>query len=1124
VDVPAAKRRQLDIGGLSGDDPVSLAVYEFGRTVATQMGRGGDDEAQLRGPLETLLRRLGRHLGLTAVPYGEVQLKDLRARPDYAVDVGNSRVGYIELKATRRGVPFGPGWRPRRTEREQWGKLSTLPNVIYSDGQTWCRYSYGVPVSPVVLLAGSIADPYEPLRPQDASFIALIHDFLLWEPEQPRSLADLIKVVAGLCDLLHDEVYFILTGAARFAAQEDLTLLADDWRDLLFPGLDNDGFADAFAQTITFAMLLARAEGIGFDTSIHEIARRLGKKHLLIGRAFAVLTGGPAADELRTIETLRRVIAVVEWQTLQDSTVDSYSQLYERFLAIYDPMLRKTTGSYYTPAKLARFMVEFADRVLRTRLELSWGLADDVVVVDPAMGTGTFLFEVVRAVSQTVESNLGRGAVPGHVRELIRERLIGFEIQVAPYAVAELRLHQALRSQFEVEVPPEDLRFLTDALANPRVRQERLGAPYRPIESARERANRIKREVPVMVVIGNPPHVQNAKGRAPWIEERRKDAPSVGVAVERPSLDEFRADVVGHGRYESDLHGMPWYFWRWACWKVFEAHPRAPTGIVGFITPSSFLKGKAFAGIRSYLRHQCDEGWIIDLSPEGTRPPAATRIFGGEVGRELCIALFVRRDGGDRSKPARIRYLSIEGTKVEKLERLETIAPDDAGWADCGEHWHGTFLQASHANWDQFPSLGDLMPWRSRGVTPGRTWVYAPTADILRRRWDELIASGDLVRRALFPGQSRDRSLDSRVDPLPGFDDPGRPLSREHRDCPSPIPAAYRSFDRQWVIPDNRLMVMARPPLWDVLSDKQIYVSEQDVHEVGRGPGLVFTALIPDLDHFSGWGGGGVRPVWRDRNCSRANVAPGLLKMLSDRLGVDVPMADLIAYIAAIVAHPGFTTRFDAELKQPGIRVPLTALPSAWSEAISIGREVIWLHTYAARCAHPGAGRPSGERALIEKYGVRCSRPVAGVPDRISEVLEYDSVSRELQFGGGSFGPVRHDVVDYAIGNRRVVWRWLNDRTLRPRNKRRSSRLDDIGVTEWTRRLTEELLALLSVVTGCVELHETQAGLLGRICDGPLISNSDLVDASVLPVDRSASLPPRTRLVGATPLLEDLEP
>jgi hypothetical protein len=104
--------------------------------------------------------------------------------------------------------------------------------------------------------------------------------------------------------------------------------------ELLFPGLDDSGFADAYAQTITFAMLLARVDGISFqDTSLHEIGRLLGKKHSLMGRAFSVLTDSEATEELRTVETLRRVIGAVDWSTLDDGQTDVYAELYERFLA-----------------------------------------------------------------------------------------------------------------------------------------------------------------------------------------------------------------------------------------------------------------------------------------------------------------------------------------------------------------------------------------------------------------------------------------------------------------------------------------------------------------------------------------------------------------------------------------------------------------------------------------------------------------------------------------------------------------------------------------------------------------------------------------------------------------------
>ena len=1055
------------------------------------------------------MRRMARHFGVNAVPYGEVRLKALHARPDYAVDIGRSVVGYIELKAPDRSVPLAPGWKPATREREQWEKLKALPNIIYTDGTKWCRYSYGIPAGPVVELDGNLTDPSKILTPHDHGFAALINDFLLSDPQPPHSLADLIGIVARLCDLLHDEVYSILKGSPEHAAHEHLTLLAEDWRDLLFPGLDDKRFADAFAQTITFALLLARVDGISLhDESLHEIARLLSKKHSLMGRAFAVLTDGSAAEELSTIETLRRVIAPVNWQDLEDNLTDTYAELYERFLAAYDPALRKTTGSFYTPPPVARFMVNFVDEVLRVHMGQPWGFADDVVVIDPAMGAGTYLVEIVRSVANTVSARLGPGARADYLQDLIRRRLVGFEIQVATYAVAELRLHQALKSHFGIEVSGKELRFLTDALADVQGGQERLGAPYRVIELLRDEANRIKRSVPVMVVIGNPPHVENAKGRAPWVEEPRKHELLTDTHPDRPSLDEFRSAEGKHGMYESDLHGMPWYFWRWACWKVFEAHPADSCGVVAFITPASLLKSQAFSGIRGYLRRTCDEGWIIDLSPEGNRPPSNTRIFGADVGRQLCIAIFTRFGKPQPARAAEVHYLALHGSRQQKIERLENVGLLDRGWEACGTEWNSNFLPAPTQGWAQFAPLNDVMPWRSRGITPGRTWVYAPTADVLKRRWSDFISANTELRRLMFH-ESRDRTLDKRVGPLPGFPKINRTLAEDHEGCLEPVQVAYRSFDRQWIIPDNRLIVMGRPPLWSVRSDHQIYVSEQDAHEIGSGPGLVFSPLIPDLHHFCGWGGGGVHPMWRDRSAESANMAPGLLAYLGDQLGTHISPDDFLAYIASLVCHPGFTRRFRPELRQPGVRIPFTHVPELWAEAVMIGRRIIWLHTFGTRYIDFKDGRPAGERSLIEKLGVKCVAAVRTLPRQISDQLEYDEDTNDLLFGGGRFGPVTRQVLDYDVGGRRIIWRWLNDRMLMPRNKRKTSTLDDLNVTSWSRQFTDELLALLSVLKGCVEQAPKQEALLDRVCGGPLISMTDLRAAGVLPVSRAArSHPP----------------
>ena len=773
-----------DLTSLSGakPEPADIALASFGYEVSRKLGRGGQPEDQLRGPIERLLCELSRHVGLRdTVAYGEVELKNLRARPDYAVDVENARVGYLELKQPGRGVPLTSTWRPTPRERKQWLKLQALPNLLYTDGLVWRRYSYGEPTSDAIRLVGDFTVKSKPLHASDHQFMALIEDFLLWEPTPPRSLVNLIKIVAGLCDLLHDEVNAVLGGSPNHPAHKHIGLLADDWKDLLFPGLDNDNFADAFAQTISFALLLARVDGISFDgISLHEIGRLLGKKHSLIGQAFSVLAHGPAVEELRTIETMRRVIGVADLTRIderdredegeEEEEVDVYAELYERFLSTYDPELRTLSGSFYTPAPLAKFMTRFTDQILQTELNRPWGFADDVIVVDPAMGTGTFLLEVVNCVANTASTILGKGVREDYLKDLIKNRLVGFEIQVVAYAVAELRLHQALKRKFDIEVPPKQLRFLTDALANPREQQKRLGAPYRVIEESREAANKIKRDWPVMAMIGNPPHVKDAKGRAPWVEEQRKTSVSPGQLISRPSLQEFRTSKTG--RYESDLHGMEWYYWRWACWKVFEANSLDSAGVVAFITPCSFLTGQAFAGMREYLRRQCDAGWIINLSPEGNRPPGSTRIFKRDVGRQLCIAVFIRRGKADLNKPANVQYLALHGTRAEKLAQLKITHPHSPDWAPCRKGMQSTFRIAPSQAWDNHPTLNDLMPARSRGITAGRSWVYAPTPEILRERWNDFIAADVPHRRKLFYEKSRrdiDQVLPPRLSPALRF-------------------------------------------------------------------------------------------------------------------------------------------------------------------------------------------------------------------------------------------------------------------------------------------------------------------------------------------------------------------
>jgi hypothetical protein len=875
-----------------------------------------------------------------------------------------------------------------------------------------------------------------------------------------------------------------------------------EWRELLFPRMTgNVGFADAYAQTITFALLLARSAGVAFEGSdLPAIGRQLGKQYALIGRALAVLADPAAADGLLVIETLRRLIGVVDWDLLAAASGPAHTALYETFLQEYDPELRRLSGSYYTPDRLARSMVRFTDEILREKLGRPWGYADDdVIVVDPAMGTGTFLVEVVDAVAETVAAHQGEGARAQRLRDLFRRRLIGFERQVTPYAVAEMRLHEILRTRYGVDVPEQEMRFLADTFEDPDKQEIQFGTMYSELRRQRDEANRIKRDVAVMVIVGNPPYLDRAHQRdpAPWIEDPREPSLQASVAS-RPSLDEFRQ----HGRLDYKLAATWVFYWRWAIWKAFEAHADSPEGIVAFITPSSYLAGSAFAKMRSYLRGVTDEGWILDLSPERHQPPVSTRLF-PTVQQPLCIAVFARY--GHRSSSADravVRYRALEGTREEKLTELGRLRLHDSSWQDVPDGGEDPFLPEGVEGWSRTPALGDIFPWHSPGVKANRTWVIAPDPEVLQRRWEILTSSAPVKRDALLKA-TRDRTADKAFAPTPGRSRL-RTLREETAQRPVIVPYAYRSFDRQYLILDARVIDRPRLDLWAVAGQRQVFISEPHTSAISRGPALTFTAAVPDMDCYQGHHGGRVLPLYRDATGTDPNVAPGLLRFLAQELGSRVTAEELLAYVAAVAAHPGYTRLFRTALAVPGIRVPLSAVPGLWERAIALGRQVVALHVFATtyptsephRFAAQWPLRPGAPQIL---------RPIPYTADDMPDAVAYDARDQTLRIGTtGQVGPVPPGVWDYRMGTTRVVEKWVRYRLKNPGGRGASSPLDNVNAPSWTRAFNDDLLDLLRVLDCLVWLEPAQDALLLSICNGQTIDTRALHAAGVLPVDRAA--------------------
>lgn len=1051
-------------------------------------------------------------------------------RPDYAITVDGVLTGYVELKAPGKNIDPA-SFSKKSHEYRQWQRLRNLPNLLYTNGTEWRLYRYGEPVLTstgydAVHVHGSFSGRGTLSAPDALATFFL--NFLRWVPAPIKSADQLVETLAPLAALLREEMLLGLAAQektykaeqakARKKGEEDEVLppqlvgLRKDWRDTLAPSTSNEEFADSFAQTVVFSLVVALSEGHKLSLkTFSTIAVELRSKHGLLGNALSLLTDhlDEKSSLYNALAVIIRVMDAASWADISGGKSDVYLHLYEHFLKVYNPEQRKKTGSYYTPVEVVDQMVRLVDDALRTYLGKEHGLASEgVSVIDPAMGTGTYPLSVMHKVAKT--ESLAPAARTRALNRLAKN-LYGFELQSGPFSVAELRLNETLK-EMGADIPEDGLNlYVTDTLGDPYAKQKPLnGNTLRLLSQLSNKATRVKREVPIQVCIGNPPYKDKAEGMGGWVESGFRSP-----AVASPILDDFRAP--GMGKYEYVLKNLYVYFWRWAFWKVFEDSFRAldgqpdstqRAGVVCFITADGYLNGPGFAGMREYIRRSSSRGWIINVTPEGKRPPAKNAVFAIET--PVSIALFLREENTDEETPADIRYVALHGTFAEKMQALATLDLDGAGFEPVRSGWGDKFAPEAGGDWDSYPALPDLYASYFPGIKPNKTWVYAPSESVLQERWAELIEGNDLEVRAERFKETRDTKITEGKKPLPGNDtflgsleSLNDQIARELiPDTPNIVQVGYRSFDRQYILADSRLLHMPSPKLWEHRVPEQIFIVEQHAHYPKAGPGLYFSALIPDMHAFNNRGGR-AHPALTIGGTP--NLTESAAQMLRQRFGNNAP-GDLVYYLAALTGHPGYVRTFDEPLQQAGIRVPLTADPALWERAVQLGKQVVWLHTYGER-GKPLPGMkylhqiPEGADYTLPTPTVDMGRTMpekkpSFSPDPVTDNLseeENNPVMGTVSFGRARCENVEKRVFDYTIGGNQVLGLWAKYRLKKP-VVRRSSSLNDIVQREWPDAWSEEYERLLYTLTHLVHLEPAQEKLLDEVLAGEQIFREEFVD------------------------------
>ncbi|MCY3657285.1 MAG: N-6 DNA methylase [Chloroflexi bacterium] len=622
---------------------------------------------------------------------------------------------------------------------------------------------------------------------------------------------------------------------------------------------------------------------------------------------------------------------------------------YEPFLAEFDPQLRKDLGVWYTPIEVVRYMVARVDRVLKDDLEIVDGLAaDNVYVLDPCCGTGAYLGEVLRRIEANLREG-GAGALTGaRVKRAAMERVFGFEIMPAPFVVAHLQVGltmQDLGAPFSDNGDERAGVFLTNALTGWEPTPQKP-LPIPELEEERERADRVKRDVPVLVILGNPPY-NGFAGMAIDEERELSEAYRETQNVRRPE-----------GQGLNDLYVR---FFRMAERRIAEKTGR---GVVCFISNYSWLDGLSFTGMRERYLDAFDVIRIDNLhgdkfstgktTPDGEPDPSIFSTREDPVGIQVgtAIATLVRK--ADHEPRTVIRYRDLWGTR--KRERLQRDAPRVPRYARISPQ-PGIGLPfkpvAFSDGWFTWPSLPDLFPASFPGVKTSRDSFLV---DVDRSRltarlaeyFDPALSHEELARR--HPSAMRSTA---------GFD--ARSVRDALLDRGGPVESGfvryvYKPFDTRWLYweANSGLLDRARPDYMSHVFDGNMFLEAREreaqehfsrgafVHGLADNFGNGLSSWFPALLRDEGLGLGG------DGSGRHPNLSP-LAQRYLDRL--DLGVADLFYHALATLHDPVYRETNAGALKMEWPRIPLRDWPdgkkddaASWLvESARLGRELAGL-------------------------------------------------------------------------------------------------------------------------------------------------------------------------------------
>ena len=648
---------------------------------------GNATEHTFRGDLQQLLEAILPGIAATNEPK-----RQSCGAPDYILTRNEIPVGFIEAKDIGDQDLEG---KKKSGNKEQFDRYkASLSNLIFTDYLDFHLYQDGIFITKIAI--AEIVDNQIKAIPQNfKDFTDLFKDFTDHKGQTIKSSKKLAEMMAGKARLLSNVIEKSLTSDET--NHEDSTLKEQmiGFKDVLIHDITPRGFADVYAQTIAYGLFAARLHDPTLDTfSRQEAAELIPKSNPFLRKLFNYIAGPDIDDRIKWIvENLSEIFLACNVEVIlknygkSTKMEDPIIHFYENFLAEYDPKLRKARGVWYTPAPVVNFIVRAVDDILKTEFNLPQGLADTsktkikvktqtpnknfksgykeieqethrVQILDPASGTGTFLAEVVKHVNKKFKGQ--EGIWSSYVENHLLPRLNGFELLMASYAMAHLQLDLLLKQTgFKATKTQRTKIYLTNSLEKYHPDTGTLFAKW--LSSEANEANYIKRDTPVMCIIGNPPYSGESANKGKWIMDLMQDYKKEPGGKEK--LKERNPKFINDDYVKFLRYGQHFI-------------EKNGSGVLAFINPHGFLDNPTFRGMRWNLLKTYDKIYTIDLHGNSnikeTCPDGSPDINVFDIQQGVSITIFVKTGKKKSNNLGKVFHYDLFGKRDDKYAFLSS--------------------------------------------------------------------------------------------------------------------------------------------------------------------------------------------------------------------------------------------------------------------------------------------------------------------------------------------------------------------------------------------------------------------------------------------------------------------